>query len=249
MQIVVDNLLANYVRSGTGKEILILHGWGDNVASWKDLIADLSKNYEVIALDLPGFGGSEAPRAAWGLSEYATFVAAFLSKAKLQPYAVIAHSNGGAIAIRALSHHLFSAQKLVLLASAGIRSEYKGRKKALRLVTKAGKALTTPLPRSIKKRLRQKVYQTVGSDMLVAEHLQDTFKRVVTDDVRTDARQISIPTLLLYGDTDQATPLRYGELLHKAIPNSKLQVLSGAGHFLYSDKPQEVMAQIEDFLS
>src|SRR5690606_38998725 len=121
-------------------------------------------------------------------------------------------SNGGAIAIRGMARGWLSADNLVLLASAGIRGEYKGRVKALRLITKAGKALTTPLPKSVKQRLRKKVYATVGSDMLVAEHLQETFKKVVTDDVREDAARLALPTLLIYGDQDDATPVRYAEM-------------------------------------
>jgi len=118
----------------------------------------------------------------------------------------------------------------------------------LRYITKAGKALTAPLPKSMKKRLRQKVYATVGSDMLVAEHLQETFKKVVTDDVRADAAQLSVPTLLLYGDQDTSTPQWYGQALHEAITGSTLEVVTGAGHFLHLDRPHEVITAIKEFI-
>ncbi len=141
----------------------------------------------------------------------------------------LGHSNGGAIAIRGLGTDVLQADKLVLLGSAGIRGTYKGRVKALRYLTKAGKLLTAPLPRVIKDKLRRTVYHTVGSDMLVAEHLQETFKKIVTDDVQADAKRVLLPTLLIYGEQDEATPLGFGETFHQLIPTSTFEVLPDAG--------------------
>jgi pimeloyl-ACP methyl ester carboxylesterase len=58
--------------------------------------------------------------------------------------------------------------------------------------------------------------------MLVAEHMQDTFKRIVADDVREDAKKITQPTLLIYGQNDVSTPVNVGMALQAAIPNSKI---------------------------
>ena len=249
MQVVVDSLLTHYEAKGSGKLVVLLHGWGDSAIGLKDLQTALAKNYKVVAMDLPGFGGTQAPPQAWGLSEYAHFVEHFLVKIRAEnTYALVGHSNGGAIAIRGLGQGWLQAERLVLMASAGVRGTYKGRMKVLRLVTKAGKAFTTPLPKGVKKRLRQKVYSTVGSDMLVAEHLQETFKKVVTDDVRADAARLRLPTLLLYGENDQSTPLWYGQQYHELINNSTLEVLAGAEHFVHLERPHEVTKAIEGFL-
>ncbi|HKU18639.1 MAG TPA: alpha/beta hydrolase [Candidatus Saccharimonadales bacterium] len=249
MQAVVDSLLTAYEVQGKGKTVLLLHGWGDHAAGFKPLQAMLAKQYRVIALDLPGFGGSESPKEIWGLDEYAQFVAHFLQKIdEAALLAIIGHSNGGAIAIRGLARGWLASDKLVLLASAGIRGVYKGRVKVLRYITKAGKALTLPLPKQLKQKIRKKVYATVGSDMLVAEHLQETFKKVVTDDVRADATQLALPTLLIYGDQDEATPMWYGEAFHEAIQGSTLEILEGAGHFVYLDQPARVARAIQEFL-
>jgi pimeloyl-ACP methyl ester carboxylesterase len=250
MQVVVDSLLTHYEVQGKGKAVLLIHGWGDTAAGMADLQKALAKKYKVLAVDLPGFGGTEAPKDVWGLDEYALFIRNFLQKIEQKKLsAIIAHSNGGAIALRGLSKDWLAADKLVLLASAGIRGEYKGRIKAIRLITKAGKALTMPLPKRIKDHLRKKVYKTVGSDMLVAEHLQETFKKVVTDDVREDAAKVLAPTLLIYGEQDEATPVRYGELYHQLIAVSTLEILPGAGHFVHRARAPEVHKAIEGFLA
>ncbi len=248
MQVVVDSLLTNYEVTGNGPLIVLLHGWGDSSAGLKGLQTALAKHFKVIALDLPGFGSTEAPHDVWGLDDYARFVSSFLKKIDGGPVAVLAgHSNGGAIAVRGLANGSLQADKLVLIASAGIRGVYKGRVKALRYITKAGKALTAPLPKSVKQKLRKKVYTTVGSDMLVAEHLQETFKRVVTDDIREDAAALALPTLLIYGEQDQAAPVWYGETFHQLIDGSVLEILPEAGHFVHIDRPADVIKAIEDF--
>ena len=249
MQIVVSNLLTTYSQMGKGRTVVILHGWGDASSGWREFSTELSKRFEVIMPDLPGFGGTQAPPDAWGLDDYAAFVADFLSKMKRQPYAIIGHSNGGAIDVRGLSAGVLQADKLVLLASAGIRNEYKGRNKALRIITKTGKVLTSPLPSTAKQKLRRKVYDTVGSDMLVAEHLQETFKKVVTDDVRTDAANLKQPTLLIYGEQDNQAPVRYGELFHEVMPNSTLEVLPDADHFLHRSHGAKVLELVQEFLA
>ncbi|MGH7158167.1 MAG: alpha/beta fold hydrolase [Candidatus Saccharimonadales bacterium] len=249
MQVVVDSLLTHYTATGKGMVVLVLHGWGDSSTGMQGLTAELAKHHQVIALDLPGFGGTEAPKTPWGLSNYTAFVQRFLQKIdKAQVRAIIGHSNGGAIAIRGLAGGSLEADRLVLLASAGIRGEYKGRVKALRVLTKIGKALSAPLPASVKQKLRRKVYSSVGSDMLVAEHLQATFKKIVTDDVRQDAAKLTTPTLLIYGEQDEQTPPWMGESFHQIIKDSTFLLMPGAGHFVHRDRPEQVQKAAEEFI-
>ncbi len=247
MQAVVDNLMTTFSQTGNGKDVLILHGWGDTSKSMAPLAKLLSASFRVTAVDLPGFGGTQAPDAVWGLDDYADLIRQFLLNANVKPVVVIGHSTGGSIAIRALSKGLKTG-KLILVASAGIRGEYKGRMRLLRYATKTAKLATYPLPAHIKKRLRRKLYTTVGSDMLVAEHLQETFKRVVTDDVRKEAVEVSVPTLLIYGDKDVSTPLKFGQILHKAISGSTMVVIPDGEHWLPTENTEEVYKHIKEFL-
>lgn len=250
MQVIVDALLTHYEQTGSGKVVLLLHGWGDSAKGLHDLQAKLTKHYQVIALDLPGFGATEAPKVAWGLDDYAQFAAGFLKKIGTGDlWAIIGHSNGGAITIRSIARGWLQPERVILLASAGVRGEYNGRNRVYRMLAKTGKAAAAPLPKSVQKKLRKKLYTTIGSDMLVAEHLQETFKRVVTDDVREDAVRILVPTLLIYGEADTQAPVWYGEQYHELIPDSTLEVLPGAGHFVHLERPQVVERAIERFLA
>lgn len=256
MQVIVDSLLTSYLSFGGSKDVkvdrecvLLLHGWADSSAGWRQFASDLSSpERRVVVVDLPGFGGTQAPGSDWGLDDYATFVASFIAKLRLTPTSVIGHSNGGAIAIRGLAGNLFSTGRLILLASAGVRGQQRGRNAVLRSVAKAGKVLSRPLPANVRHGLRRRLYDTAGSDMLVAEHMSGSFKRVVDDDVQADAAMLDLPVLLVYGDDDQATPVAFGRMLHQAIRGSRLEVIS-AGHFLHQDQPRQLKKIIEDFLA
>ncbi|MGD0284264.1 MAG: alpha/beta hydrolase [Candidatus Saccharimonadales bacterium] len=249
MQMVVEKLLTHFERIGSGKSIVLLHGWGDQAVSFVSLSSKLAKHYDVIIPDLPGFGGTEMPTEAWDLTNYATFISQFLQKlGVINVYAYIGHSNGGAIAIKGLSDGCLSANKLILLSSSGIRDDNK-RISIVKTVTKTGKLLTSPLPNSMQMKLRQKLYRTVGSDMLVAEHMSSTFKKIITDDVQADAKQLDLPTLILYGSNDKITPKVYGQRFHDLIKNSSLKIIPSASHFIHHDQLETILKLIEDFLA
>jgi len=251
MQIIVQGLLTHYQHSGQGKTILLLHGWANSLDSFETLKAELITSYDVISVDLPGFGKTQTPKSAWNLDDYSQFVKDFLDKLNIPKiYCVVGHSNGGALAIRALSTKQISAQKLVLLASSGVRNSKGIKNIAIKAVAKSGKVATFWLSPSTKQKLQQKLYGTIGSDMLVAPHMKETFKLTVRQDIQADARKLDLPTLLIYGNKDKATPLKgVGEPLHRQIANSRLEIVDGADHFAHQTNPEQIQKLIMEFLS
>lgn len=227
--------------------MLVLHGWGDSSASWKSFARKLAAGYEVIVLDLPGFGETDSPDAAWNLTSYAEFVQAFIRKIGAKPYAIIGHSNGGAIAVRGVGQGILQTDKLILFAASGVRGTKS--RKALYIVSKVGKVMASPLPMNVQVRLRNTLYKKARSDLLVAENMQETFKRIVRDDVREDAAYISTPTLLVYGERDSETPISLGQQLHESIESSTFRALPGVGHFLHLDAEKESLELAKEFLS
>jgi pimeloyl-ACP methyl ester carboxylesterase len=249
MQIVVDDLLAHYDLSGKGKLVLLLHGWGDSAAGLSALRESLAGQYQVLALDLPGFGGSQMPQGVWDLDDYAQFISDLLNKLSFkQPYAVIGHSNGGALAVRAVSLGLLKPKKLVLLAASGIRTGGQAKRFILKAIAKTGDAATIWLPERYRQALRRSLYGAAGSDMLAVPHMQETFKKTVRHDVQADAMSIDIPTLLVYAEKDRAVPPGDGQKYRRLIKGSQLEMVSGAGHFLHHDQPSKVEALIKEFL-
>jgi pimeloyl-ACP methyl ester carboxylesterase len=249
VNIVVDSLMTNYGLQGKGRLVLLLHGWGDNLQGLKNIADDLANDFQVLALDLPGFGATQAPDGVWDLDNYSRFLAAMLAKLGLeQPYAVIGHSNGGALAIRAVSLGELRPERLVLLAASGVRTNNQAKRVFLKIIAKTGNIATIWLPERYRRNLRKSLYGVAGSDMLVAPHLQDTFKKTVRQDVQGDAAAVTQPTLLIYAANDDAVPVADGRQYHSLIKGSQLEIITEAGHFVHHDQPAKVIKLIRDFL-
>lgn len=249
MQIIVDNLVTEYSDAGQGDVVLLLHGWGDKKETFNQLSAYLAKQYRVIALDLPGFGKSQAPKIAWNLDDYSDFLEKFLVKIKLQTiHATIGHSNGGALLIRAVSLGNLNANKYVLLAASGIRDQNRLKRITIGSLAKIGKVLTIWLPLSLRQKLQKILYGSVGSDALAVPHMRETFKLTVVQDVSSDAKKINKPSLLIYAKNDRAVPIWIGHKYHDLISSSKLVSLDTGGHFLHQTQSERVINEIEEFL-
>jgi len=250
MQVVVNGLLTTYQKSGKGQALVLLHGWGKNAAESFDALTEkLEHTHTVLRLDLPGFGGTQPPAEAWGLSDYAGFISAWLIKIdSKKTKAIIGHSNGGAIAIKGIATGSLKADELILLATAGVRDKMKARKSLLKATAKSGKVVTSALPTHTKKKLRSFFYKSINSDITVMPELEETFKLLVNEDIQGAASKLKLPTLLIYGGSDKDTPPDYGRLLSEAIPDSNLVIIPGAGHFIHQEQPEKVASLIESFL-
>lgn len=100
--IVRDNQVEiNYYHQGKGDTtLLFLHGWCINATYWKNQFAYFSPNYNVYAIDLPGFGKSKASRTNWTVEEYANDVTAFIETLNLKNVVIIGHSMAGEIMLQ-----------------------------------------------------------------------------------------------------------------------------------------------------
>jgi pimeloyl-ACP methyl ester carboxylesterase len=249
MQVIVDGLMTHYELQGKGKLLLYLHGWADSIKGSQQLRKELAKHFQVLAVDLPGFGVTQPPHEAWDLDGYAAFIEELLKKLNLaQPYAVVGHSNGGALAVRATALRKLEPQKLVLMAASGVRTGEAVKRNVYKIIAKTGKVATVWLPLRYRQVLRKRLYGAAGSDMLVTPQRQETFKRTVRQDVQADASLLQVQTLLIFARGDRAVPLADGETYHRLIKNSRLEVVDGAEHFVHLDQPEQVLALVEEFL-
>lgn len=249
MNVVVNGLMVNYQKVGSGKPILCLPGWGDTAQSFSKFAEKLKDKYTVLVLDLPGFGGTQPPPNAWGLEDYADFVRAWIEKIDIKDlHAVVGHSYGGAIAITLLSGGKIRPQKLILIASAGIRNKKLLRKRLIKGAAKVGKVPLYFLPRESRRKAREKFYRSLGSDMLLLPHMELTFKRIIGEDVQAKAQKLSVPTLLIYGTKDKDASVKDGQILAGGIKNSRLEIIE-AGHFLHQEQTDAVAQLVEDFLN
>ncbi len=244
----VAGIPTRYRRVGAGPPVLVLHGWGGRLEAVAPILDGLADCATLYAPDLPGFGETGLPPAPWGVADYAAWTAAFLDAIGVEHAHVIAHSNGGRIAIHLARHRPQRVDRLILVDSAGLRPR-RGptyyRKVGMAKVGKVAARLLGGAGRSLQRRL---VARAASSDYANAGPLRPTFVRLVNEDLRPLLPQIAASTLLIWGEHDTATPLRDGREMERLIPDAGLVVFPGAGHYCYLDQPERFARVARHFL-
>lgn len=247
MKIIINNLVTEYDDQGQGPLVLMLHGWGNDLHSFDRLSEKLKSKYRVVRLDLPGFGGTQRP-ARWILDDYIDFVISFLQKMNLEPEVLLGHSFGGRIIIKGVGQNRFKPRKIVMISPAGV-SLFKSRRKLLGFLSKIGSlVLFVPPFLFWRQKIKRLFYKLIRSDYDESGPMKEIFGAVVGEDLTPFARAVSLPTLLVWGESDQTTPLSDGKLLHTLMTNSKLETIKEVGHFAHIEKSEEVVKLIEQFL-
>lgn len=226
------------------KALVFLHGWRSEGLVWKDIAEKISsQGFAVYMLDLPGFGSSPKPKNPFSVGDYADVVAEFIKKLKLNNVILIGHSFGGRVAIKLLAMYPDSAEKLVLVDSAGVGA---GKSSEASFLAKIAKPFFKP---NFMQSLKKKIYKEIGAEDYVATpQLKETFLKVINEDLSGQLAQIDKPTLIVWGKDDKETPLESGKIINGKIKNSKLVVLENAGHFSFLDKPQEFFEEVMKFI-
>lgn len=244
-----EALQINYTRSGNGKPLVFLHGWGTNLESFTCLSEPLATSYDVISIDFPGFGKSVEPRTPWNLDDYTKMTIAFIKYLNLQKPTLIGHSFGGRVSIK-VSERL-ELDKIILINSAGIKPKRKpgyfvrvyGYKffKTVASLPLLNWVLKEPLD------AYREIYSS--SDYKQATPImKQVLSKVVNEDLRESLKLIDVPVLLIWGDKDTSTPLEDAKLMEQTIPNAGLVVFEGAGHFSYQEQPSRTLTIIQTFL-
>ncbi|MYB63713.1 alpha/beta hydrolase [Candidatus Poribacteria bacterium] len=248
MFIEIDNLKVAYQVNGTGESVILLHGWGGEANSFKPVMDWMSRYYKVFALDLPGFGLSEKPSAAWDASDYATFLSGFFEKLKIRKAHLIGHSYGGRISIVMAAHQPHLVDKLILVDSAGIIPP-----RTLMYFIRVSIAKCGRLIRhfgSVGNKFADALSKQIGSkDYREAGTMRATLVKSVNQDLRPLLPKIQAATLLIWGENDNDTPISSGEIMSKEIPNSELVILKDAGHFSYLDQFPQFCKIVGNFLA
>lgn len=239
MKINIKNIDINYTQYGEGKDIVLLHGWGQNIEMMKPIGDNLCSNHRITILDLPGFGESEEPKEVWNIGDYSNMLEEFLNRLDIKKPVIMGHSFGGRIAIRYSANH--SIEKLVLFGSPCIRIQ-----EELPLYVKMLKS-AKKLPglnefgEYMKKYIGSRDYKAASPMM------RKILVNVVNEDLSKYAREIEEPTLLIWGEQDTEAPLKDAKELEKIMIDAGLVVLPGT-HYAYLENLGQVINILNNFL-
>ena len=238
---IINDYNINYIDSGSGPAVLLLHGWGSNLKSFTSLINLLKAKYRVLALDYPGFGESDILKKSFTIDDYCDIVVEFLKNLEVKSVILVGHSYGGRIILKLNNRKNlpFAIEKNVLIDAAGLKDKKDLRIKLKVATFKSLKYIFNLLPISKVKKdemikaLRKKFG---SSDYANAPKvLQDTLVKSVNEDLTWCLDNMK-ESLIIWGDKDTVTPLWMAKLMETKIRNSGIVLLNG-GHFSYLDDP------------
>ena len=241
-KVLVNNINTTVKFVGEGKPFLILHGWESNSDRWipaAERIAE--RGLKVIVPDLPGFGKSDALSTPWDTNKYINWVEAFVKELNLGDFYLLGHSFGGALASKIAVKHAQEVKKLFLVSAACVRKKTT-KKSFFKKISKIIKLFYfLPYYGFIRKAIYKFIIRK--SDYVYVEGImKETYLNVVAEDLSFHLPFIKVPTVIIWGDKDDLTPLADGYFIEKQIKNSKIIVIPSAGHKIPTEQP-EILAE------
>jgi pimeloyl-ACP methyl ester carboxylesterase len=261
-----------YRDAGTGEALLLIHGMAGSSATWREVIPALSKKYRVVAPDLLGHGESSKPRGDYSLGAFAASLRDLLDELGISRATVVGQSLGGGVAMQFTYQHRDYCQRLVLISSGGLGPDLSwilrilsapgtelvlpvvAPQPVLKVGNKLGSWLTSAGIRSPRAGEMWNAYSSLG-DRQTRQAFLRTLRSVV--DYRGQAVSAlskihlshGLPTLMIWGEQDRIIPVAHGYAAHQAVPDSRLEVLAGIGHFPHVESPTAVVDIIDDFIA
>lgn len=260
----VPGARVRYVRKGSGPPVVLVHGFASSLYTWKDVLPALAAGHDVVAIDLPGFGGSSIPRPLAGAS-YPGVVLAVMDHLGLDRAAFVGNSLGGSVAVAVAAEHPERVDRLALLDSAGFNFRVSDRPWILRLIAAPGVAAVAERVPVRRRLVAAGLRQVFFHDELVTEERIDEYVAPMLRPgaVRAAAEllaapgppdfaalmaRVRAPTLVVWGREDTWIPVAHARRFTDAIPGSTAVVLEACGHTPQEEKPAEVAALLQRFL-
>ncbi len=241
MRMKINDTDLNYVRYGADTEetIVYLHGWGQNIEMMKPIADPYQDEFNIVIVDLPGFGLSSEPTYIWTLYDYVECVKELLDNLNISNPILVGHSFGGKISLLYASK--YPVKKLALFGSP-FKKEIK--KESLKLKTlKTLKKIPgiNKLEGFAKKHIGSTDYKNASDTMrkIMVEH--------VNLDISEEVKKINCPTIIVWGTLDEAVPLERAYELENLISDSAVITYEGCTHYAYLENLQQTINILWNF--
>lgn len=246
----VGGIPLRMIKGGEGSCVLFLHG-AAGLQGWLPVFEALSAQHEVVATEHPGFGLSSEQAWADSMAKLADFYVSFLRRSEFGKVHLVGSSLGGWLASEIAIRDQSVLRSLTLLSPAGIQSQ------------------EIPLPDMLSWSYAE-LMRNVFADQKIAEHVIAQPLTPAQEDLRARNRvaiarlgkdgfsnpalaaelsKLSLPTTIIWGDTDRVTPTGYAPLWKHAIPHAKLHIVPSCGHLPHMERLPAVMDILQPHLA
>lgn len=239
----INGIDINYINYGNseGDNIVLLHGWGQNIEMMKPVGDPLSQKFNITIVDLPGYGKSSEPKEVWTVYDYADAIKQLLDSLNIDNPIMIGHSFGGKISLVYASK--YKTKKLVLFGSPYCPEVTKLSMKTKMLKTLKKVPGLNKLENFAKKHIGSTDYK--NASVMMREILVKTVNLDITEDVK----KIKCSTLIVWGTLDDAVPIERAYELEKLISDSGVVVYEGCTHYAYLERLNQTINVLNSFLN
>lgn len=258
MEKIIDGLTVRYKKTGSGAQCaVILQGWGTDMKIYDTVAADISDAFTVYQVNLPGFSDSDEPEEPWNVTRYCDWFIDFMKELGITRTVLIGHSYGCRMMIRLASGIRsskedyqsgkiekfdlpFEITQMVFIDGAGIqREKTPEQKKKVARYHRLRDFLHKPLVYYFfKEPVDIWMSQQGSADYRNASPMmKKCMVMAINEDLSFLLPEISISTLLVWGDKDTATPVADGQDMERLMQDAGLVVIPGAGHYSYIENP------------
>ncbi len=240
-----------YQKTGEGKPLVILHGWGSSSRVMMPVATNLKEIRTCYVLDLPGFGESPEPERSWSIDDYTDMVQTFIKDIIKEKTDLLVHSYGGRITLKLCSRDFGKSNigKVLITGGAGMKPKRSFRYYYKKYLAKTLKAPFLMLPdkqrdKALSKLRSTNLWKSLGSSdySTLSGVMRETFVKSVTEYLEPTLPDIEHEVLLLWGRKDEATPIYQAERMEKGLKNSALVIIEDAAHYAFLDKPKQFSA-------
>ena len=252
----VDGLEVAYERAGDGPPLVLAHGAAADGRIWQPQLAGLADAFTVVAWDEPGAGRSADLPASFGLADYARCLAAVIEDVALGPAHVGGLSWGGTVAQELYRHDPGLVASLILadtyagwlgsLPADEVESRVVG---ARQMFAAPPGELDPTLPGLFAGDPPAEfvpMLDAVAADVR-RETLMAQLDLMVVTDQRDLLPRIRVPTLLIWGELDERSPLSVARQFDCEIPDTELVLISGCGHVSNLERPDQFNGAVREF--
>jgi len=252
------NLNLNYLKSGRGDPVVLIHGMGSDHTVWEGLVPLLRKDYKTIAVDLRGHGHSSKTPGPYTIELFAEDISLFLKSLNIEQAHFMGHSMGGLVLQELAVKNPERFKSLTLISSfTYIDPPLKDVLINLKnIITEEGyKSFfdaclnLANTPEFIKE--NRELFSKIRDENTIIcsiSSIIDTINACLDVNLADSIKNIRTPTLVIAGDEDVFTPIYHGMKIRESIPNSKMEIIEGGGHNLLVEKPVETYSVIKRFL-
>jgi pimeloyl-ACP methyl ester carboxylesterase len=253
----VDAYSIAYREAGRGAGLVLLHGFVSDSRCWRHQLSGLSDQFRVVAWDAPGAGSSSDPPDTFTTESYARCLASFLDTIGITRAHVVGLSWGG---ILAQEFYRLYPERLGCLVLADTYAGWRGslpepvwRERLATCLRDAAEPPDTLVAKFLPGMFTDAVSEDVREELsaIVSEFHPSGFRLMSMSSAEMDTRallpNIDVPTLVLWGDADQRSPMHIAEQLHAAIPGAELAVIPNAGHVSNMEQPGGFNAHVRRF--